>query len=318
MGSKDTKAKEYMADNNRFADLCNMVLFNGDNVISAEDLIERDSTEMLTVVGVSGEEIKHEQKWRDMLKRAIIKFTDKAVFVLVGIENQSDIHYAMPVKSLLYDAINYGSQVKEIVKKHRKTRDYKNQAEFLSGFKKEDKLIPVIPITLYLGADEWDAPTSLHEMFDDLDERLRPFIPDYRTTLVSPFGLSMEDLNKLNTELKEFLGAIKYSNNKEKFEAFILEDPKFNSLDNETVSAINMFTGAEIEVNQEGGRTNVCKAIIEMKEEGIQRGLQQGLQQGIRTLVETLRELEQTDDYIVKKIMEKYSLSSEEEAKKYL
>ena len=29
MGAKDTKAKEYLSDNERFADLCNAVLFDG-------------------------------------------------------------------------------------------------------------------------------------------------------------------------------------------------------------------------------------------------------------------------------------------------
>lgn len=33
------------------------------------------------------------QKWRDLLKYVIIKATEKMVFVLLGIENQSDIHH---------------------------------------------------------------------------------------------------------------------------------------------------------------------------------------------------------------------------------
>ena len=267
MSKKDTKAKEYMADNNRFADLCNLVLFNGENIISAEDLVEKDSTEVLSVLGVSGTEVKHEQKWRDLLKSAIIKISNKAVFVLIGVENQSDIHYAMPVKSLIYDALSYGSQVKEAAKKHKKNKDYDNNAEFLSGFKKSDKITPVIPITLYLGAEKWDAPTSLYDMFEDLDDRLKPFIPDYKLLLVSPANLSPEDLDKLDTELREFLGAIKYSNNKDDFEEFIFSNEEFENLDNETVSAINVFTGAGIKITKKGGKTNVCKAIKEMKEE---------------------------------------------------
>lgn len=91
-------------------------------MISASDLEEKDSTEVLSVLGVNEKEISHQQKLRDLLKGAIIKTTKKAVFVLIGIENQSDIHYAMPVKSMI-------------------------------GFKKKDKLTPVIPITLYLGPE---------------------------------------------------------------------------------------------------------------------------------------------------------------------
>ena len=47
------------------------------------------------------------------------------------------------------------------------------------------------------------------------------------------------------------------------------------------------------------------------------RGLKQGLEQGLKVLVDTLRELNKSNEYILKKIMEKYSLS-EAEAKKYL
>lgn len=38
-------------------------------------------------------------------------------------------------------------------------------AEFLSEFHKDDKLTPVITITVYWGSGKWDAPRSLHEMF---------------------------------------------------------------------------------------------------------------------------------------------------------
>ena len=33
-------------------------------------------------------------------------------------------------------------------------------AEFLSGFYREDRLIPIITVVVYFGADSWDAPKS--------------------------------------------------------------------------------------------------------------------------------------------------------------
>ena len=53
--------------------------------------------------------------------------------VLIGIENQAEIHYAMPVRTLIYDALNYGSQVKEAAKQHKEKKDISTSAEFLSG-----------------------------------------------------------------------------------------------------------------------------------------------------------------------------------------
>lgn len=53
-------------------------------------------------------------------------------------------------------------------------------------FTKEDKLIPVITIIVYLGTKEWDGPRKLSDMFGDVDEELLPFIPDYRINLLAP------------------------------------------------------------------------------------------------------------------------------------
>ena len=39
------------------------------------------------------------QKYRDILKSAVIKQDEKMSYVLLGIENQTDVHYAMPVRN---------------------------------------------------------------------------------------------------------------------------------------------------------------------------------------------------------------------------
>lgn len=61
------------------------------------------------------------QRMRDLLKNAVIKFTGNEYIVLIGVENQAKIHYATAVKSMLYDAVNYGAQVKAIGKNIKKT-----------------------------------------------------------------------------------------------------------------------------------------------------------------------------------------------------
>ena len=185
MSAKDSMAKEYFADNARFADLCNNILYGGREVILPENLKERDTTEVLTALGLDKKTIAV-QKLRDIFKNASIKYTGKSYVVLIGVENQSDIHYAIPVKNMFYDVMAYGNHVKETAKKHRKEKDTATSDEFLSGFTKTDKLIPVITITVYLGTKEWDGPRKLSDMFGDVDEELLPFIPDYRINLLAP------------------------------------------------------------------------------------------------------------------------------------
>lgn len=269
MGTKDIKSKEYLADNKRFADLCNYKLYDGEQIISPEDLQERDSAEVLSIFGVDEKEVQT-QKWRDLLKSAVIKSTHNAFYVLLGVENQTEVHYAMPVRNMLYDALNYGKQVNEAKKHHVESNDKMSSAEFLSGFKKEDKLTPIIPITLYWGTDEWDAPVDLHEMFGEIDEKLLRFIPNYHINLVAPNLI--EDFNKFKTELGKTLEFIKYSNDEKKLEKMLL-NLKNKKLSNETVSTINLFTGSDIKVNKEGEVTDVCLAIEEMKKHAAEKAV---------------------------------------------
>ncbi len=79
--------------------------------------------------------------------------------MLLGIENQTEVHYAMPVRNMLYDAMQYNQQVADTAAKHKEEksrRDKQKQkisnAEFLSGFHKDDKLIPVITLVLFFNA----------------------------------------------------------------------------------------------------------------------------------------------------------------------
>ena len=61
MGAKDRKANEYFADNRRFADMCNAVLFGGRTVILPEALEATDTTELLSVLGMDGKEISFQK-----------------------------------------------------------------------------------------------------------------------------------------------------------------------------------------------------------------------------------------------------------------
>lgn len=60
------------------------------------------------------------QRFRDVQKLYAAMTDGKMEYVLYGIENQSEIHYAMAVKNYLYDALEYAGQVEETAKSHRK------------------------------------------------------------------------------------------------------------------------------------------------------------------------------------------------------
>ena len=283
MGTKDSKAKEYLSDNMRFSEICNYVLFDGEKVIKPEDLKECDTTEVLSVFGIDKKQIV-KQKWRDLLKSVSVKHTGQMYVILIGAEAQTDIHYAMPVKTMIYDALNYGEQVNEAKKCHRKNRDYRSSDEFLSGFTLDDKLTPVITITLYLGTTQWDGPRSLVEMMPQMDERILPFINDYRINLLNP--LEITDFSKFETGLRPLFELLKNASDEEKLNDLITNDETFTRVDVETVAAINLFVGTDIKYDEKEEVVNMCKAWDDHKKLGIQEGIQQGRCLEIYSLVQ--------------------------------
>lgn len=76
------------------------------------------------------------QKMRDIFKNASIKYTGKSYVVLIGVENQSDIHYAIPVKNMFYDVMAYGNQVKETAKNTEKKRIRQHRMNFSRDLQK--------------------------------------------------------------------------------------------------------------------------------------------------------------------------------------
>ena len=284
MGKKDNIAKAFLADNHRFADLCNYYLFNGKQVIKPDELSEQDTTELIDAVsstekafGIDDKSLSI-QKWRDILKRAIIRYTDTCVYVIIGIENQSEIHYAMPVKDMLYDAVNYSRQAAEADRHHRSNKEYNGRAEFLSGFKKTDTLIPVITLTVYWGDDEWDAPRSLHDMFSPDTESLRRYVPDYKLNLIVPHEIT--DFDKFKTSLGMVLEVIKYASDESAMEKLFNENPKFDHMEVEAVRAINTFTRFNVSINDNEEELNMGNAWEDHRLSGVREGLLEGKQEG--------------------------------------
>ena len=155
MGKVDIESEKYMRDKKHFADAFNYLLYEGKPIIDPEDLYPADTTEMAVPYGNNAAVPK--QRYRDVLKIWHVLKDEKAVYAVLGIENQSNIHYAMPVKTGLYDFMNYSGQTEEAEKSYR-TKDEKSdgkdsipmsKAEFLSGFRKEDRLMPVISLVVH-------------------------------------------------------------------------------------------------------------------------------------------------------------------------
>lgn len=268
MGVADTVTKEYMRGKKVFADAFNYLIYGGEQVVKPALLQELDTTEIAIPFALDEEETTTEeavQKYRDVLKSTVVMQDSKASYILLGIENQTDVHYAMPVRNIIYDALQYGKQVSEVAKRHKNQGDRKghNRGEYLSGFYKEDRIRPVVTLVVHFGADKWDGPLSLYEMMDLEDEKLMEFVQDYRIFLIDPYKLTTDDLEKFSSSLGDVLGYIKYSKDKNALSKF-LNDSQVMIMDNDAARVIRDITNTPIYVPDGKGEIDVCKAVKDM------------------------------------------------------
>ncbi len=301
MGKIDARTHEYLSDNVKFADIINYFIYNGEQIISPNQLHEMDTSE-IAFPYKEGESSEIIQRFRDILKYACMKTDEKTAYLILGMENQSFIQYAMPVKNLLYDAEQYAKQVVITAKKHSKdkTSEKITSGEFLTGFYKDDKLIPVITIVIFWSSDVWDGPMSLHEMMKISDKHLLRLIPDYRINLVAPYNMNNEDFDKLKTTISEAFKFIKYSKDKNKLIEVLNNDSIFQDIDRETAELIRDVTGTSFNLNESEDNINMCVAINQMIQE-----------EKILEAIEIYREYGESDEYIINKLMSKFKVARE-------
>lgn len=148
MGKADIITKQYLTDNSVFADAFNFFLYNGKQVLQPDQLRPLDTVAAETIFADTGTTIPV-QKIRDNLKYLTMMTDDSVAYAILGIENQTDVHYAMPVRNMLYDAMEYSRQVQHISAKHRKEQHCDiSSGEYLSGFYHSDRLLPVITLVI--------------------------------------------------------------------------------------------------------------------------------------------------------------------------
>ncbi len=304
MGKKDIAAKVYLRNNAVFADLINVALYSGEQQVFPEDLTEMDTNEVLmweakereAVSGKRSGKNKHipvTQRFRDGLKLLSYMSDGEQEYLILGIEPQSYPNYAMPVRTMLWDSLTYDRQIRNRGKQRREQRIRQSSAEFLSGFGKEDRLIPVTSIVLNLSEKQWDGPLSLYDMLATQDPGVLSWVNDYRLHLIDPYAMSLEELNLFRTDLGNVLKFIKCSGNPDRMDQIVRENPGFQHMSREAVEMINTYTNTKLEYEaDEGRKVNMCKAIDELKKrerrEGRREGRRENCLENARALLDVL------------------------------
>ena len=250
MGMADAVTKQYMKENTVFADAFNFLLYNGENVILPQTLRELDTAEVVipfTVDDKGKKQAQAVQKYRDILKMTTVMTDDKAAYVLFGVEAQTDIHYAMPVRNVIYDALQYGRQVTEISKRNRKN----------SG--------QTMAVT---------------------DKGLLQHIPDYRIKLIDPAGIDSDEMDKFHTSLREVLSYIKYSKDADKLAEYMNHNQRMEHLEVGAAQVIKEVTNTKFQIPKGMEEVNMCEAIEVLMKRREAEGITQGKLSLLKELVD--------------------------------
>lgn len=323
MGKLDTLAKEYMRRPTIFADVFNQFLYHGEQVIAPEKLVELDTTEIAVPYGADKVSVP-EQRYRDVVKMLMAMTDGNAAYCILAAENEAKVHYAVPVKNSLYDVLQLAHQVTMAAASHRKSgsKDKKPSGdEFLSGFWKNDKLLPVVTIVVYFGAEEWDGPLSLREMYADCSEEILRYTMDYHVNLIAPSGLSDSEIDKFQSNMREIMRYIKYSRDKKELYRIVNEEDRFKSVERGAAEIINAATGSNMKIDEGKESVDVCIAIQEIREEGKIEGKIEGRIEGkiegkiegiIEGAITFAKELGIPRDQVKRSLMAKYEKNDEE------
>lgn len=189
-----------------FADIINVLVFDGEEVVKQENL--RDGPAASIFKAAEG---NYRQKDRDVMK---YDTQNGIAFTVYGLENQTKTNRLMPMRVMGYDYAAYEKNAREI-KAQNKAEGH--EADFAEEIWPDQKLMPVITLVLYFGMEEWDGGKSLYDLID-IPERLMPFIPNYPINLVQVAFLPDETIAKFKSDFRvvaEFFRAKRLGKEKE-------------------------------------------------------------------------------------------------------
>ena len=293
----DTILKTFWKNNQRFADLFNTVLFEGNPVLKPNDLQEVD-TDVSSIIKFNG----HAETVQRILD--VVRKTAYGVdFIIWGLENQEKIHYAMPLRHMIGDSLIYLKEYNEIAAKNRKEKEYSTTDEFLSALKKDDRLHPVISLCIYYGEKEWDGPFNLLDMLV-IPEYLKPLVSDYRMNLIQV--RQSENLCFQNQDISIVFDMICSIYNKD-YETFheMYKDKTMSAELGLTVGSVvksQAIINEVMKMEEKRSEVDMCDALQRWFDEAVQKGKIEGV-------ISTCRRFHISREETVRNLIEEFSLS---------
>ena len=275
MGQPDLSTKGLISYPDVAADIVNVFVYNGEQVVHETDLRPYITSE--NVVSTEG---KLKGMSRDNCMENI---RDGMRYAIFGFENQDDIDYTMPLRVMGYDYSVYARQVEELIAKNKEEGMEAWSHKLLKG----QKIKPVITFVLFYKNSDTDdkMPEDIFQMIDlPEDAQLHKYIRNYGINLINLRNLSQEQIESFQSD---FSCIAKYMNkhynkkqliNELQSEKLVLTHPK------DTLYTLAALTRDDrylnIEENIKKGEQKMCEIADALEQIGYEKGYDKGIAAG--------------------------------------
>ncbi len=246
-----------------FADIINVLLFNGKQLVCEKDLSP----------GTAQSIYKADNKLHSQ-ERDVAKYWKKGLIrlALFGMENQTDTDADMPLRVISYDGAAYRSQLNA-------------DAANLEADRPKERF-PVVTLVLYFGyKHHWRKHLNLLSCFDTPKE-LKPFVNDYRINLFEIAWLSEEEVKMFQSD---FRIVADYFVQMRKNRGYVPSKETITHV-HEVLQLMSVVTDdnrfEEVQNYVERSGSNMCEVLDAIENRGIEKGIEKGQ---LRTAVNTLK-----------------------------
>jgi putative transposase, yhgA-like len=253
MKPKDITQKMLEKYNDVFADILNVLLFEGIEVVDERSLLDTPTSSMLKIDNrIRSQDRDVAKYWQN----------SKINIALFGMENQTQPDKLMPFRVFGYDGSEY-------VKQSR--RENRNEIKY-----------PVITLVLYLGYEtRWNCPKTLFECLN-IDERIKPYVNDFKINLYEIAYLERENISLFKSDfriLADYLYQMRINRD------YIADKTAICHVE-ELLSLMSAMTGDnrfEQTISDLKGKEQVtmCEVLDRIEAKGIEKGIIKGMEKGI-------------------------------------
>lgn len=270
MKEKDLAEKQLEAYEDVYADIVNVLLFQGRQLVWQEQL----EASMTQSSYVSEEELRGQERdlakyWRNHNIR----------IAFIGVENQTKIQRNMPIRVIGYDGAAYRSQLLE---------------------KGQKILYPVITIVLYFGYKRrWRAPKNLFGCLE-VPSELLPYVNDYHINLFEVAFLEEEQVAMFQSDFRIIADYfVQMRKTRNYIPNNILMKHSYATLKLLSVLAKDGRFVNVCKKGKEGGLT-MCEVLDRIEARGEKRGryniLKELVEEGILTIEEAAKRVNMTQE----------------------